>query len=81
MTRIVPTPTMARTALAATVRYQLHQAWERGLDTPPRGVNAGADAGADAGFNAVMAAVDELTTAVATVAAARNGCPPPAGGQ
>lgn len=81
MTHIVLTPTAARTALEATVRYQLHQAWERGLDTPPRGVHADADADADARFRAIMAAAEDYAAALVTVVAARNGCPPPAGGQ
>lgn len=81
MTHIVLTPTAARTALEATVRYQLHQAWERGLDTPPRGVNASADAGAAAGFDAVMAAAEDLAAAITTVVTAHDGRPRPAGGQ
>ena len=81
MTHIVLTPEAARTALQATTRHELHQAWERGLDTPPRGVNADADAGATAGLEAVMAAADDLATAITTLWVARNGCPPLAGGQ
>lgn len=81
MTRVVPTPAMAHAALAATVRYQLREAWERGMATAPHGIHSLADDDAPASYRAIMAAVDELTTAVATVWAARNGCPPLAGGQ
>ena len=81
MTRIVLTPEAAHNALAATVRYQLREAWERGMAAAPHGVHAPADDDAPVSYRAIMAAVDELTAAVATVFAARNGCPPPAGGQ
>lgn len=81
MTRIVPTPEMARTALAATVRYQLREAWERGMATAPHGVHSLADDDAPVSFRAIMADADRLAEAVATVWAARNGCPPLAGGQ
>lgn len=81
MTHVILTPEAARTALQATVRYQLREAWERGMETAPHGIHSLADDGAPASMAAIMAAVDDLATAIVTLWAARNGCPPLAGGQ
>ena len=58
----------ARAACAAveeTVREQLREAWQRGLDTAPHGVNALADAGAPDAFDAIMTKVNWYAAHVA----------------
>ena len=80
MTRVVLTPEAARTVMEAVIREELMQAWERGLDTAPHSVNALADAGAPQSFKAIMAAVDDLATAIVGVWRGRHGCPPPTPG-
>jgi hypothetical protein len=58
---------VTREALDAVVREQLREAWERGMETAPHGVNALADKGAAGGFRAVERAVDDYLAAVAVL--------------
>ncbi|HTM85002.1 MAG TPA: hypothetical protein VL179_08885, partial [Mycobacterium sp.] len=65
MTTYPMTPAAARTILEAVIRKQLREAWQRGMDTAPHGVNALADKGAPAAFDAIAAAADNHAAAIA----------------
>ena len=75
MTHVILTPDAARTALSATIRHQLREAWERGMETAPHGPHALADRGAPAAFEAIMRDADDLAAAIAALWSSR-GCPP-----
>ena len=64
MTHVILTPDAARTALSATIRHQLREAWERGMETAPHGPHALADRGAPAAFEAIMRDLDDYVTAI-----------------
>lgn len=70
------TPAAARTVLDAVIREQLREAWERGMDTAPCGVNALADTGAPDAFGAIALAADNYAAAIAA-AHAGDGMPAP----
>ena len=64
MTHVILTPDAARTALGATIRHQLREAWERGMETAPHGPHALADRGAPVAFEAIMRDIDDYVTAI-----------------
>ena len=77
MTHVILTPETARAVLEDVTRYQLREAWERGMETAPHGPHAMHDRGAPRSFEAVMAAADDLAASIAALWSAR-GCPPAA---
>lgn len=78
--RAVLTPEAARTALGAVIRYELREAWERGLETAPRHPNALADVSAPQSYDAITLAVDAYMAAIDNWWRRRRGCPPISGG-
>ena len=75
MTHVILTPDAARTALGATIRHQLREAWERGMETAPHGPHALADRGAPQAFEAIMRDADDLAASIAALWSARGGPP------
>jgi len=58
------TPYAARQVLDATIRSELWDAYQRGMDAAPHGVNATTDPGAEGAFATIAAAVDENAMAI-----------------
>lgn len=58
------TSAAARTVLDAVIKEQLAEAYQRGMDAAPHGVNADADPNATHAFGAIALATDNYATAI-----------------